>query len=162
MSDEVQEPKIIEEDGLVGGKPVLNKANQYFAELIATHKASSIPEAYTLAFPERSSSKWMVGNAYRLAKNPKIREYIDTIQQATRLQIALELPEAFERVKDLAQNAKQERVKLDANLEILDRGGMKAPQRVESLQIGIFGSLNPNEMRELLKSNLTKLEESKS
>lgn len=66
----------------------------------------------------------------------------------------LELPEALERVKDLAKNSKQERVKLDANLEILDRGGMKAPHRVESLQIGIFGSLNPDDLKDILRKNL--------
>jgi len=60
----------------------------------------------------------------------------------------------LERVKDLAINAKTERVKLDANLEILDRGGMKSPQRIESLQIGIFGSMNPEDMKEILRKNL--------
>lgn len=66
----------------------------------------------------------------------------------------MELPDALERVKDLARNAKAERVKLDANLEILDRGGMKAPQRVENLQIGIFGSLDADDLKAILKKNL--------
>lgn len=57
-------------------------------------------------------------------------------------------------MKDLARNAKAERVKLDANLELLDRGGMKAPQRVENLQIGIFGSLEADDLKAILKKNL--------
>lgn len=144
-------------------RPILSDQNYRFAALIASGK--SAPDAYKEVFPERSSSKWIASNAYRLAKNPKIKEYIDTIQQATRLQIVLELPDALERVKDLAKNAKTERVKLDANLEIMDRGGMKAPQRVESIQIGIFGSLDAEDMKVMLKHNLmnklNKLEENK-
>jgi hypothetical protein len=77
------------------------------------------------------------------------------------LQIVLELPEALERVKSLAQNAKTERVKLDANLELMDRGGMKAPQRIESLQIGIFGSLNTEDLKAVLRNNLERHTEEK-
>lgn len=138
-------------------KPILSEKNFRFASLIASGK--SAPEAYKEVFPERASSKWMAANAYALAKNPKIKEHIDTIQQATRLQIVLELPDALDRVKVLAKDAKQERVRLDANLQILDRGGMKAPQKVESIQIGIFGSLNPDDMKEILRSNLKKKQE---
>lgn len=150
MSD--QENTKTDEPELLSDKPILSEQNFRFASLVAGGK--SAPEAYKEIFPERSSSKWVAINAYKLAKSPKIKEYIDTIQQATRLQIVLELPDALERVKELAATAKAERVKLDANLELLDRGGMKAPQRIENLQIGIFGSLQPNDMKELLRKNL--------
>jgi hypothetical protein len=154
-ADKTKQPEI-ELPEVTTGTPILSEANYRFAALIASGTCKTIPEAYKKAFPDRASSKWVETNAYALAKSPKIREYIDTIQQATRLQIVLEIPDAFERITEIAKNAKHEKTKLDANLEILDRGGMKAPQRIESLQIGIFGSLNTDDMKDLLRKNLNK------
>lgn len=154
MSDENEKTELVES---VTDKSVLSPENFKFASLIAGGK--SAPEAYKEAFPERASSKWMSVNAYTLAKSPKIREQIDTLQQATRLQIVMELPEAFERVKTLSQSAASERVKLDANLQILDRGGLKAPVRVESMNIGIFGSLDPEDVKAMLRRNLERNKE---
>lgn len=155
MSDSQEEKTELPNDL---GKPILDADAYRFASLIATGACSSIPEAYKQVFPNRTSSKWVEVNAYNLAKSPKIREYIDTIQQAARLQIVLELPESVERLVDLARNAKTERTKLQANLELLDRGGMKAPQRIESLQIGIFGSLETEDMKNILRKNLSTIE----
>ena len=154
---ELMVPEVVEdEDELLGERPILSDEPFKFASLIAGGVA--IPEAYKQAFPDKSSSKWVAVNAYRLAKNKKIRDYIDTIQQATRLQIILEMPNVFDRVKKLAEGAESERVQLDANLELWDRGGLKAPQRVESVQIGVFGSLDPEDMKKLIKEKLEKKE----
>ena len=123
-------------------------------------------DAYAEVYPQLSSSKWLGKYASRLAKSPRIREQIELIQQAIKAQFAVMALAAVDRVEELAKDAKNERVKLDANQEILRQGGIIPPQRTESIHIGIFGNASTEDMRALVRNNLnktrTKFEEEKS
>jgi len=63
-------------------------------------------------------------------------------------------PEALERIEALARDATQEKVKLQANLEILDRAGLAAPQRVEISAIGIFGEAKVEDIAAIIRQNM--------
>lgn len=159
MSDEdkVIEPEIVEEDSdpdtIPGSIPILSKDAFMFAQLVADGIGPT--EAYRRTFPNKLNRiKYLKQAAYTLAHNPKVREQIAILQEAVRLQLIAEAPAAFERVKEIAENAKGEKVKLEANLEILDRAGLKPPQRVEQIQIGLWGSLSSQDMREIVKRRI--------
>lgn len=132
--------------------PILSPGNIKFATLIAS--GAPLAEAYREAFPEKSSSKYIAVYATRLVRNPKVREYIDIIQQATRLQFIMETPQAFERMKQLSESAESEKVKLEATKDILDRGGLKPPERVESIHVGIFGSASTQDIKTLIRGKI--------
>lgn len=132
--------------------PILSPGNLKFATLIAS--GAHLADAYKEAFPEKSSSKYIAIYATRLVRNPKVREYIDIIQQATRMQFIMETPEAFERIRELAKSAESEKVKLEANRDILDRGGLKPPERVESIHVGIFGSASTQDIKNLIRGSI--------
>jgi len=63
-------------------------------------------------------------------------------------------PEALDRILDLAINAKQEKVRLQANLEILDRAGLGAPQKVEIAAVGLFGDAQPDDIIKMIRKNM--------
>jgi hypothetical protein len=149
-------PEVVDESKeelLTGDVPILSTEAMQFAKLIADGRGPT--EAYREIFPEKAGrTKWVSRAAYALAHNTKVREQITIIQEATRLQIVMEAPAAFERVKQLSESAKGEKVRLDANIEILDRAGLKPPQRVEQIQIGLWGSLSTEDMRNLVKRRI--------
>jgi hypothetical protein len=151
-----EEPEIIEadvmEEEILTSKPLLRDKAMTFATLVAS--GAELGEAYKIAFPEKAHSKWVQVYAGRLAKNSKVKEHIALVQEATRLQIVLETPAAFERLVDLAENAKSEKVRLDANKDLLDRGGLKPPERIESINVGVFGSLSSDDMKAIIRSKL--------
>jgi hypothetical protein len=126
-----------------------------FAQKVAN--GSQLVDAYQEAFPDKKlTAEHLRVYAYRLAHNPKIKDFIQTIQQAVRLRFVLSTPDAYEKMVALANNAKSEKVQFEATKEILDRGGLKAPERVESIQIGIFGSMEPEDLKALIKTKLEK------
>lgn len=132
--------------------PILSPGNLKFATLIAN--GTPLGDAYKEAFPEKGSSKYISVYATRLVRNPKVREYIDIIQQATRMQFIMETPQAFERINELSKSAESEKVRLEATRDILDRGGLKPPERVESLHIGIFGSASTADIKTLIRGKI--------
>ena len=155
MSEEekVLEPEVVEESQISGEENIMTPQVLSFARLIADGKSPT--QAYRETHPEsQAKARTLSRMAYQLAKNPKVREQITILQEAVRLQIITEAPAAFSRIKDLAENAKAERVKLDANLEILDRAGLKPPNRVETIQVGLWGSLSSEDMRNLIRRRL--------
>ena len=93
-----------------------------------------------------------------ILRNPKIKSVIDQIQQGCRLQFTLMAPDALVRLEEMAKNAKGEKVKLQANIEILDRAGLKPPDKVEIAGVGIFGEASLDEIRNILRGNLDKIE----
>jgi hypothetical protein len=149
------EPEIVEDelDLIPTETPILSPEAFQFAQLIA--EGAGPTEAYRKVYPDNPKTlKQLHQAAYVLARNPKVREQVAILQEAVRLQLIAEAPAAFERLTDLARNAKGEKVKLDANLEILDRAGLKPPQRVEKLEIGLWGSLSSQDMRNLVRRRL--------
>lgn len=152
---EVLVPEVMEGDEtpITGSDPIFAPEAFRFAQLVAG--GASPTEAYKQTYPDQAlRSKNLTVMAYKLAHNPKIREQITILQEAVRLQLIAEAPAAFDRIKQLAESAKGEKVKLEANLEILDRAGLKPPQRVEQIQIGLWGSLSQEDVRGMVKRRL--------
>lgn len=154
--NEILIPEVMEETDdspITGDSPIFAPEAFRFAQLVAS--GASPTEAYKQTYPDQAlRSKNLTVMAYKLAHNPKVREQISILQEAVRLQLIAEAPAAFDRIKNLAENAKGEKVKLEANLEILDRAGLKPPNRVESIQIGLWGSLGAEDIRGLVKRRL--------
>ena len=151
--DKVLEPEVMEDDSIPMEGPLLSTEASKFAQLVASGKGPT--EAYRQVFPDKVGRiKKLSQAAYALAHNPKVREQIAILQEAVRLQLIAEAPAAFERLKILSETASGEKVKLEANLQILDRAGLKPPQRVEQIQIGLWGSLSQEDMRSLVKRRL--------
>lgn len=92
--------------------------------------------------------------ASKLAKSPRIREQIELLQQAVRAHFVIMAPKAADRIEELAETAKSEKVKLAANQEILRQGGITPPQRVESIHIGIFGNASAEDMRNVVRAKI--------
>lgn len=66
--------------------------------------------------------------ANRLLKNPLI---IQEVHRRTVAAIGASLPSALQTIKRLAQDAKSEYVQLEASKDLLDRAGLRAPERVD-------------------------------
>ena len=112
-------------------------------------------EAYKLAYGESAKKvKYLKSTAYHKLDNPKIKELISEIQQGIRAQFVMLAPDALARIEQLAENAENERVKLDANKEILYGAGLKPPEQVEMKQVGIFGTATPEQLRDIIKAHI--------
>ena len=74
--------------------------------------------------------------AHRLLKNPKIREYLDELQKERRERVQARLSSMSEKIAEelynLALNAENENVRLSAFKDLLDRGGFKPTDKVET------------------------------
>jgi len=124
-----------------------------FAEEIVRLGEDKPLAAFKLAYPNQTG-KYMSQSAWKLLRNPNIRELIEEIQQTCRSQFVTLAPEAIDRLIDLAKNAASEKVRLQANIEILDRAGLKPPDKVELSHIGVFGDLSPDKIKDMIKRNL--------
>jgi hypothetical protein len=117
-------------------------------------------EAYKAAYnPDPSMPVEKIRTyARQILSHPKIKGLVEELQQGMRYQFVIMSPAAMFRLEELALNAVSEKVKLQANLEILDRGGMKPPERVEITHSGIFGEASLEDVRSILKKNLDVIE----
>ncbi len=117
-------------------------------------------ESYKAVYKPDASMAVETMRKYAIAvlSRPKIKGLIEELQQGMRYQFIIMSPAALQRLEDLAMNAVSEKVKLDANLEILDRGGMKPPERVEVVHTGIFGEASLADVKGILKRNLDIIE----
>jgi len=156
---EVIEPEVVDESSegsrvplITGDRAILNPEVLLFATLVG--QGEGLSSAYRKAFPGKAQRHRLDVYAYQLAKNPKVREQISIIQEAVRLQIITEAPAAFERIRELAEGAQHEKIRLDANRDILDRAGLKPPQKVESLHVGLWGSLSQEDVRNMIRNKL--------
>ncbi len=152
-----QEVELVHEDDtpnlmLTGERAILSPEVIQFATLVANKVG--LTEAYRMAFPGKKHYKNIGVYAYQLAKNPKVREQIAIIQEAVRLHIVAEAPAALSRLIDLAENAESEKVRFEANRDLLDRAGLKPPARVESIHVGLFGSASAEDLRQLIRNKL--------
>lgn len=121
-----------------------------FAKDVIETNFENITASYRRAYP-KASEKWASQEAYQLMRNPHIKALIEQIQQDLRSKFILLAPAALERLEDLAENADSEKVKLEANKEILDRAGLKAPDKVELSLPGIFGDADPEAIKKMIR-----------
>jgi hypothetical protein len=128
-----------------------------FATDVVETGFKNITESYRKAYPN-ASQKWASVEAYQLVRNPKIKSLIEQIQQDIRAKFILLAPAALERLEDLADNADSEKVKLAANLELLDRGGLGKPQKIELSLPGIFGAADPASIKAEIRRKQEELE----
>lgn len=155
---EVLEAEIAEDEEMPDmGVNVLTEQQMKFAQAIVDGKGMS--DAYKLAYPERSDTKYVSQYAYRILKSPKVRQEIEVLQQAARMKFLLDSPRAAEKLMDLSKNAKSEKVQLEATKDILNRGGLQPPHRVETVAIGIFGSASQEDIRAILRRQMEDKEE---
>jgi hypothetical protein len=103
-------------------------------------------------------AKYLASAAYHKLSDPKIRGLIEEIQQAVRAQYILLAPEALENIVDLANHAENERVKLEANKEILYGAGLKAAEEVKLSGTGIFGNTTTDEIKEMIRQHLEEVD----
>ena len=128
-------------------------ANITFAKIY--NETGDAIEAYKIAYSENAKKvKYLKSTAYHKLDNPKIKELISEIQQGIRAQFVMLAPDALARIEQLAENAENERVKLDANKEILYGAGLKPPEQVEMKQVGIFGTATPEQLRDIIKAHI--------
>ena len=66
--------------------------------------------------------------AHRLLKNPLI---LQEVYRRTVMELGAAAPQALKTVRELAQNAKSDYVRLEASKDLLDRAGFKAPERID-------------------------------
>lgn len=147
------------------GKGTTNKEHKFALEYVKNmatdhmDKAEATTAAYVEAYhPTTTKTKSIKDMAYQVLNRPAVRNLIDQLQQGVRYQFILMAPAAQERLEDLAIHAASEKVKLEANLQILDRAGFKPPEKVELATVGIFGSASADEIRNILRQNLASIE----
>jgi hypothetical protein len=126
-----------------------------FAEYLASGEYTK-SEAYLKAYgKDNPNIKNPSNHANKLLKSsPRLRTYIEQLQQAMRYKFVEMAPAAQERLESLAASADSEKVKLQANIEILDRAGLKPPERVEMTQVSIFGEASLDDIRNIVRRNL--------
>ena len=132
-----------------------------FATDLVVTNFENITESYRKAYPN-AQGKWTQQDAWRLMRNPKIKGLIEQISQDLRAKFTLLAPEALARIEELAENADSEKVKLAANLEILDRAGLKAPDKVELSLPGVFGDASPEAIKAMIKDRQKVKEKAKA
>jgi hypothetical protein len=116
--------------------------------------------AYKTAYPENAAkAKYLNSSAYHKLDNPKVKALIDEIQQGLRAQFIMLAPEALDQLVNLANNAESEKVKLEANKEILYGAGLRPPEQIEMKQVGMFGGASPEAIRDMIRAQLDMEEE---
>jgi hypothetical protein len=146
------------------GNKATPKEHKFAVEVVKNSLELSDTDAAAVAYKEvykpgpniTESGLRAIGGT--VLNRPAVRSLIDSLQQGVRYQFILMAPAAQDRLEELAKDAKSEKVKLDANVEILDRAGFKPPDKVELAVAGIFGSASIEEVRDILRRNLASVE----
>ena len=155
---EALEPEVMdedeEEDSLVNlTQTLLSVEEMKFASAVAT--GDNFTKAYRDAFPGKGGKPDSVNIlASRLVRNPKVRQQIDLIQQAVRLHFIMDAPRAGMKMTALSEAASSEKIQFEATKDILNRGGLQPPQRIETIHIGVFGSASSDDIRNMLRQRL--------
>lgn len=112
-------------------------------------------EAYKAAYPDSvPTTKYLSNAASGKLNNPRVKSLVEEIQQGMRAQFVMLAPDALNNIIHLANHAESEKVKLEANREILYGAGLKPPEEVQLKAIGVFGSASPEEIRDLIRASL--------
>ena len=164
---EALDPEVVDEDEDEGPvwrltNSILSEKELKFASAVAN--GATLSDAYRDTYPERAGKGYKVINLYasRLARNPKVRQQIEVIQQAVRLSFIVDAPRAAQKMITLSECASSEKIQFEATKDILNRGGLQPPQRIETLHVGIWGSASSDDIRNLLRQKLEKQEENET
>ncbi len=132
----------------------LSAQQRKFAEVYAV--TNDPIKAYREAYGEEraNNAKYLLSTALHKLDNPKIKALVEEIQQGVRAQFVIMAPDAFKNLVDLANNAESEKVRLEANKEILYGAGFKPPEEVQLKHVGIFGDMSLDEMREMIRRRI--------
>ena len=143
----------------------LSAKQTMFAKIYAENGGDAVA-AYKEAYGDAAKNvKYIKSTAYHKLDDPRVRSLIEEIQQALKAQYVLLAPDALNNIVDLANNAENERVKLDANKEILYGAGLKPAEEVKLTGAGIFGSNSTDDIKEMIRKHLEeeeKIEEAPS
>ena len=113
--------------------------------------------AYAETFPEKVnklSQDDLVKRGIDYSKLPKVKAMIEEVLQGCRAQFVFLAPQAIERIQKLSENAESEKVKLEANKDILDRAGLRPPEQIQITQSDVFGSVDLNDIKNYIKSKM--------
>ncbi len=130
-----------------------------FASIVATGDSDGNPvtltDAYVAVYDRSHIDRQRARiNAGRVFRRKSTQLFLQEILENCRDKFIELSPAAQERLDALSCSAESEKVKLQANLEILDRAGLKPPQRVEVGTVGVFGSLSAEDIREEVRNRL--------
>ena len=151
--NEIIIPEIVDEDDdLVREIQILTPEQLTFCSAVASGEMPG--SAFKKAFPDRAESRWVSIFANRLINSPKVKDQIEAIQMAARMQFILDVPRAAAKMIELSNGAKSEKVQLEATKDCLNRGGLQPPERKESINVNIFGSASSEDIRQLIRTNI--------
>lgn len=108
----------------------LKTNSQRVLDIIATQETRNATQAYKTVYPNASDITAR-SNAYQLLRKPSSQVYL---QQHT--------SKAVENILELANNARSELVRLNANQDILDRNFGKATIKQEQVSTGVTLVIN--------------------
>ena len=114
------------------GIPNLTRKQDTFVEAYVANGGKGTAAAKEAGYAEKSAHV----EACRLLRNPLI---IQEIYKRSTLAIGASLPKAFRTIERLSSEAKSEYVQLEASKDLLDRVGLKAPERIDHR---VDGTLN--------------------
>lgn len=112
----------------------------------------SKPEAYKIAFDDDSPRSELSLKADSLESRQEILSELQRLKDHLKHEILKEAPNAFKRLVELSRFAKSEKVRLDANRDILDRAGFSEPVKLQSF--AIFSFFTPEQLKEILRVHM--------
>jgi hypothetical protein len=133
----------------------LTEGQERFCQLIAANPSGTLTSAYSEAYVisrlESDNISWLANKLYT---KPEIKARIEAIQQQCRVRFIDLAPKAIDNIQEMADNCKNEMVRLKANQEILHQSGLIPPTRVEAIHVGVFGQASAEDIRALIRRNL--------
>lgn len=113
-------------------------------------------KAYKAAYGEERASKikYLSSTASQKLKSPVIKSLVEDMQQGMRAQFVLLAPDALNNLWELANSAASEKVRLEANREILYGAGLRPIEEVKLTSSGLFGGTTVDDIRELIRQHI--------
>ena len=117
-------------------------------------RAAGIPknDAYAMAFNEEGGEMELVAKASSLERRHDIVAELQRLKEELKKKIVEEAPDAFNRLVELSKFARSEKVRLDANKDILNRAGFQEPVKLQTL--AIFSFMTPEQLKEMLRAHM--------
>lgn len=111
--------------------PNLTAKQSAFVDAYVANGGNGAAAAREAGYSEKSARI----EGHRLLRNPLI---VKEVYERTVIALGASLPRALETVSKLSTEANSEYVRLEAAKDLLDRAGLKAPDRVEARLSGDF------------------------
>ena len=110
-------------------------------------------KAYKEAFDEPDLDDERAYNrAYKLEKKGNIHAYIESLKEAVKVKILEEAEPSFIRLVGLAESAKNEMVRFQANKLLLNLGGFS--ESVKFSQVNILNLITPEQLSSLIRESI--------